>query len=169
MLQVNLADGSLKPSQVKQKRKYNRRSSVPKFGDGMMVEVKSDEEGYQGAWFCAVIVGSFGEDSFLVEYQNLKTNDESALLREKTCASKMRPFPPKLVRVDRYRLLDEVDVWYNDGWWVGHVSSVLDGLRYAVYFWTTNEELIFEHFSLRPHQEWIGGKWTVSQRVCLWY
>ncbi|KAL0457527.1 UNVERIFIED_CONTAM: protein AGENET DOMAIN (AGD)-CONTAINING P1 [Sesamum latifolium] len=161
---VNLADVSLKSNKVKLKRKHSGKASEPTFRDGMMVEVKSDEEGYQGSWYTAVIVCSLCCDKYLVEYQTLKTDDESDLLREKAFASYIRPCPPKIVRVDRFKMLEEVDAWYNDGWWVGLVSKVLDGLKYAVYFWTTNEELILEHFNLRPHQEWIGGKWIVAFR-----
>ncbi|KAL0305257.1 UNVERIFIED_CONTAM: protein AGENET DOMAIN (AGD)-CONTAINING P1 [Sesamum angustifolium] len=162
---VNLADVSLKSNKVKLKRKHSGKASEPTFRDGMMVEVKSDEEGYQGSWYTAVIVCSLCCDKYLVEYQTLKTDDESDLLREKAFASYIRPCPPKIVRVDRFKMLEEVDAWYNDGWWVGLVSKVLDGLKYAIYFWTTNEELILEHFNLRPHQEWIGGKWIVAFRV----
>lgn len=156
---------SLKSNKVKLKRKHSGKASEPTFRDGMMVEVKSDEEGYQGSWYTAVIVCSLCRDKYLVEYQTLKTDDESDLLREKAFASYIRPCPPKIVRVDRFKMLEEVDAWYNDGWWVGLVSKVLDGLKYAVYFWTTNEELILKHFNLRPHQEWIGGKWIVAFRV----
>ncbi|GFQ07277.1 hypothetical protein PHJA_002871800 [Phtheirospermum japonicum] len=159
-LQVSLNDLSLK-------RKRSEKALEPVFRDGMLVEVKSDEEGYQGSWYTAVIVCSLCSDKYLVEYQTLKTENESELLREKAFASYIRPCPPELVHVDRFRMLEEVDAWYNDGWWVGLISKVLDGFKYAVYFWTTNEELIFEHFSLRPHQEWVGGKWVVSFRVYL--
>lgn len=156
---------NLKSNKVNLKRKHSQRSSEPTFRAGMMVEVKSDEQGYQGSWYTATIVCSLSSDKVLVEYQTLKTDDESKLLREEAFASYIRPCPPKIVRVDRYKMLEEVDAWYNDGWWVGLISKVLDGLKYAVYFWTTNEELIFEHFSLRPHQEWNGGKWIVAFRV----
>ncbi|KAK4478350.1 hypothetical protein RD792_017640, partial [Penstemon davidsonii] len=161
---VNLNDENLKCNDVTLKRKYSASASEPTFRDGMMVEVKSDEEGYQGSWYSAVILSSLGSDDFLVEYQTLKTDDESEQLREKALASNMRPCPPKLVRIERFKKLEEVDAWYNDGWWVGVVSKVLDGLKYGVYFWNSNEELIFEHYNLRPRQEWIGGKWIVALR-----
>lgn len=138
--------------------------SVPKFSNGTMVEVKSDEEGYQGSWYPAVIVDSVGNDKFLVKYKTLKTDDESELLKEKTDASDIRPCPPVIQRLDRFKMLEEVDAWYNDGWWMGLIYKVLDGLKYAVYFWSTNEELEFDHFNLRPHQEWIDGKWVISFR-----
>ncbi|KAA8531187.1 hypothetical protein F0562_005899 [Nyssa sinensis] len=154
----------LKSREVKFKIKYSGRTSEAKFNKGTMVEVKSDEEGYQGSWYTAVIVGSIGNKKFLVEYQTLKTGDESRPLREQTDASCFRPCPPETHRADRFKLLEEVDAWYNDGWWVGLISKVFDGLNYAVYFWNTNEKLEFEHFNLRPHQEWIDGKWVVSFR-----
>lgn len=156
---------TLKSNKGTLKRKHRGRASEPTFTNGMTVEVKSDEEGYQGSWYTATVVCSLSSDKFLVEYQTLKTDDESALLREKALASYIRPCPPKIMRVDRFKMLEEVDAWYNDGWWVGLISKVLDCLTYTVYFWTTNEELIFEHYSLRPHQEWVGGKWIAAFRV----
>lgn len=149
---------------VEFKAKVGGRTSKAKFKEGTMVEVKSDEEGYHGSWFTAVIVGSLGEDKFLIEYQTLKSEDEAQPLKEKAEASLLRPCPPNIQRLDRFKLFEKVDTWYNDGWWVGLVSRVLDGLKYAVYFWTTNEELEFGHFSLRPHQEWIRGKWVAEFR-----
>ncbi|XP_058203732.1 protein AGENET DOMAIN (AGD)-CONTAINING P1-like isoform X1 [Rhododendron vialii] len=149
---------------VEFKVKVGGRTSKAKFKEGTLVEVKSDDEGYHGSWFTAVIVGSLGEDKFLIEYQTLKSEDEAQFLKEKTEASHLRPCPPDIQRVDRFKLFEKVDAWYNDGWWVGLVSRVLDGLKYAVYFWTTNEELEFGHFSLRPHQEWIHGKWVADFR-----
>lgn len=152
---------------VEFKVKVGGRTSKAKFKVGTLVEVKSDDEGYHGSWFTAVIVGSLGEDKFLIEYQTLKSEDEAQPLKEKTEASHLRPCPPDIQRVDRFKLFEKVDAWYNDGWWVGLVSRVLDGLKYAVYFWTTNEELEFGHFSLRPYQEWIHGKWVAEFRVSL--
>ncbi|KAL3508206.1 hypothetical protein ACH5RR_033588 [Cinchona calisaya] len=134
------------------------------FSKGIMVEVKSDEEGYQGSWYTAVIIGPSGGNKFLVEYQTLRTDDESKPLREMAETSYIRPCPPCIKKLDRYKMLEEVDAWYNDGWWVGLVSKVLGSLKYAVYFWTSNEELEFGHHDLRPHQEWIGGKWITAFR-----
>lgn len=133
----------------------------------MMVEVKNDEEGYQGAWYTAVILGPTDNNNFMVEYQTLKTDDESEPLKETARASYIRPCPPLTQRIDRFKLLEEVDAWYNEGWWVGLISKVLGGLKYAVYFWTSNEEMVFSHHDLRPHQEWINGKWITAFEVGL--
>ena len=139
------------------KIKYCGRTSEAEFSKGTMVEVKSDEEGYQGSWYTAAIVNSIGKDKYLVEYQTLKTEDETELLKDKAGASYVRPCPPVIHRLDHFKLFEKVDAWYNDRWWMGLISRVPGDLTYAVYFWSTNEELEFEHFNLRPHQEWIGG------------
>lgn len=148
--------------ELKFKTKYGGTTSEANFSNGTMVEVKSNEEGYHGSWYTAVIVGSIGKDKFLVEYQTLKTEDETELLKEKADALHIRPCPPVIQRLDRFKLLEKVDAWYNDGWWVGLISRVLPGLNYAVYFWNTNEVLEFGHFNLRPHQEWIAGKFVAD-------
>lgn len=132
-----------------------------------MVEVRSDEEGYHGSWYTAVIVEILKNDKYMIEYQTLTTEDEAELLREKADGSDLRSVPPKIQRVDRFKMLEEVDAWYNDGWWMGHISKVLDGFKYVVYFWTTNEEIEFHHFKLRPRQDWICGKWIFPLRVLL--
>ncbi|GER51770.1 agenet domain-containing protein [Striga asiatica] len=161
---VSINDVKLETNKCDLKRKRGKKSSGPIFENKMVVEVKSDEEGYQGSWYTATIVCSLCSDKYLVEYQTLRTEDETQLLKENAHASYIRPCPPKIMRLDRFKMLEEVDAWYNDGWWVGLVLNVLDGLKYAVYFWTTDEELTFDHSNLRPHQEWIGGKWIVSFR-----
>ncbi|KAJ8573962.1 hypothetical protein K7X08_010473 [Anisodus acutangulus] len=151
-----------KSKELKIRIKCSGRTSEPKFSKGMKVEVKSDEEGYQGSWYTAVIVNSIGQQKFLVEYLTLRTEDESKPLKEKADASDIRPCPRVIQRIDRFKMLEEVDAWYNEGWWVGLICKILDGLKYMVYFWTTNEELEFDHFTLRPHQEWIDGKWVIA-------
>ncbi|XVF62403.1 hypothetical protein PTKIN_Ptkin09bG0004800 [Pterospermum kingtungense] len=134
------------------------------FPIGMKVEVKSDEKGYEGSRFSAVIIDSLGYDKYLVEYQTLITEDQDAFLREEAYASYIRP-PPLAQCANRYELFENVDAWYNDGWWIGQIVKVLTGWRYAVYFRTTNELLEFEHNDLRLHQEWINGKWVTDSRV----
>ncbi|XP_021825002.1 DUF724 domain-containing protein 3-like [Prunus avium] len=134
------------------------------FTKGTPVEVSSDEEGFNGAWFAATIVEAVGEDKFLIEYQSLRTEDDSAFLREEIDTLHIRPCPPETV-VDHFSLLQEVDGYYNDGWWVGVISKVLRGSRYIVYFRGTYEEIEFQHSELRLHQDWIGGKWVMASRA----
>ncbi|KAJ9546367.1 hypothetical protein OSB04_018910 [Centaurea solstitialis] len=151
---------TLDPKALKLRPKYGRKT--PTFSEGTRVEVRSDEEGYHGSWYVATVVGSVGNGKLLVQYDTLTTDDGLQPLVEMAHASNLRPLPPIINRIDRFKNLEEVDAWYNDGWWVGLVSKVLDGLKYVVYFWTTNEESEFKHSKLRPHQELINQKWVAS-------
>lgn len=135
------------------------------FGSGTLVEVRSDEEGFEGAWFAAKIVNSTGKNIFMIEYQHLRTDDESQLLRETVYSQNIRPVPPDILEAKDFYLLEEVDALYNDGWWVGIISKVLKDSRYIVYFRDTQEEMEFKLSELRPHQDWIGGKWVRASQV----
>jgi hypothetical protein len=148
---------------------YRRKTSKEKFRKGTMVEISSDEEGYKGSWFTATVLGSTVTDKFLVEYHNLTMDDGTRPLREEAHARYMRPYPPEVPRVVYFKELQEVDAWYNDGWWEGVISKVLNFSEYIVYFSSTGEELRFEHSKLRPHQHWINGKWVIASKVRSFY
>lgn len=139
------------------------------FIKGTIVEVSSDEDGFRGAWFAASIVEAVQKDKFLVQYQNLRTDDDLCFLREEIDTLHIRPYPPETVVVNRFNLFEEVDASYNDGWWVGVISKVCVGSKYLVYFRDTDEEMEFEHSDLRPHQDWIDGKWVIASRVGVIY
>ncbi|CAH9108555.1 unnamed protein product [Cuscuta europaea] len=150
---------------TKVKIRSDGKVSVPTFSKGMIVEATSFEEGYHGSWFTAIIFDTIEEENrYVLEYQTLKTDDESEPLKEKADAFNIRPCPPIIERLDRFKMFEEVDAWYNDGWWEGLISKVLAGLKYVVYFWNTNEEIEFEHHGIRPHQEWVDGKWEIAFR-----
>uniref|UniRef100_A0A3N7FYJ9 Agenet domain-containing protein n=1 Tax=Populus trichocarpa TaxID=3694 RepID=A0A3N7FYJ9_POPTR len=136
-----------------------------KFSKGMLVEVSSDEDGFKGAWFAASIVEPVGKDKYLVEYKSLRTEDDSGFLREEVNTMHIRPPPPQTVVVDHFKKLEEVDALYNDVWWVGVVSKVNTFPKYVVYFKDNGEELEFKHSDLRPHQDWINGKWVAPSHL----
>lgn len=135
-----------------------------KFKEGALVEVCSDEDGFKGAWFCATLVEPKAERKFVVEYESL-LDDDSKLLREEVSMLQIRPRPPKTDDVDQFKFLDEVDAYYNDGWWVGVVSKVPGDSKYIVYFRNSNEELEFQHSQLRLHQDWVDNKWLMASKV----
>ncbi|KAK1318485.1 hypothetical protein QJS10_CPB04g01035 [Acorus calamus] len=136
-----------------------------KFTKGSLVEVNSDEEGFIGSSYAATIIKTMKNNKFLVEYVKLKADNEIDPLREFVDSLNIRPMPPIILRIKAYKRLEEVDAWYNDGWWVGVVSKVLENLRYVVYFRHSKEELEFDHSELRAHQEWIDGKWVRASKV----
>ncbi|KAL1339626.1 hypothetical protein AAHE18_U052100 [Arachis hypogaea] len=131
------------------------------FSAGMLVEVSNDEEGFQGAWFSATVVEVIGDDRFLIEYKTL-LDDNSNLLREEADKWHIRPPPPATSENIKFSYLEEVDAMYNDGWWVGVISKVLGDSKYVVYFRSSNEEIEFPNSQLRPHLDWIGGKWVLA-------
>ncbi|CAJ2662554.1 unnamed protein product [Trifolium pratense] len=138
------------------------------FYKGEKVEIRSDEKGYEGSWYTATVVDFLHNGKYLVEYSTLKTDDLTEPLKEEINVSDIRPCPPEVDRFCRYVTRQRVDVWFNDGWWEGVVSNVahgFNGFEYKVYFWTSNEELEFEHCYLRPHQDWIDGRWMLASLV----
>ncbi|KAJ9180355.1 hypothetical protein P3X46_008613 [Hevea brasiliensis] len=136
-----------------------------KFSKGTLVEVSSDEEGFKGAWFAATIVEAMGKDKYLIEYQSLRTEDDSDFLREEIDTLHVRPYPPETIVVDRFKLLDQVDASYNDGWWAGVIAKVLADSKHIVYFRDSREEMMFQHSELRLHQDWINSEWMFPSLV----
>ncbi|KAF3340509.1 Agenet domain-containing protein [Carex littledalei] len=142
----------------------SQRNADPnmKFQKGMHVEVSSDEEGFKGAWFTATIIRPVGT-SFCVEYHDLRIDDETALLQETVDPIHIRPTPPVTrCAPDPLRLLEEVDAYCNGGWWAGVVSKVVGKNQYVVYFRQWKEEMEFGHDVLRPHFDWVGGRWDAN-------
>ncbi|XP_010524742.1 PREDICTED: DUF724 domain-containing protein 2 [Tarenaya hassleriana] len=137
-----------------------------KFSKGMKVEVRSDEQGYEGSWFSATILTYLDKDRYTVEYHTLKTEDQTEFLREEAKTSDIRPLPPAIQRVYQYEPLEFVDAWFNEGWWTGQILKACSGMKYIVYFTTSNEELEFGHVDLRPHQEWINEEWVAASEDC---
>ncbi|KAK3140814.1 hypothetical protein QOZ80_5AG0406220 [Eleusine coracana subsp. coracana] len=149
-LQYDWVDGQWKQE--------SQNVSKVKFTRGVKVEVSSDDEGFRGAWFEGTIIKSVN-GKFVVEYATLKDEDEISPLTEPVEARHIRPSPPHIPVTNGFKLLDEVDAFCNDGWWVGVISKVISDQRYTVYFRPWKEEMEFEHEQLRLHYDWIGGRW----------
>lgn len=164
-LQNKSTESHIESKGLKLKIKCSVKQPEIEFSEGMLVEVKSDMEGFQGSWFTAVVVKPLMHNRLLVEYRTLRTENNTEYLKEEADLSGIRPCPPSIQRVKPYEYLERVDAWFNDGWWEGYISQVLKGCSYVVYFLYSNEEMTFEHFKLRPHQEWINGKWFAGLKV----
>ncbi|KAF5198248.1 hypothetical protein FRX31_012162 [Thalictrum thalictroides] len=144
------------------------------FSKGMEVEICSDDIGLRGAWFTATVLRSNPKrklplrrrgyqsnerEKIYVEYHTLLANEKGTKrLREYVDVINLRPIPPR--EVDRsFESSDEVDAYYNDGWWEGVVIRVLENCRYLVYFRSGKEEIEFGQSELRIHREWVKGSW----------
>lgn len=145
--------------------RLTRRMKTTELREGMLAEVSSDDEGFRGAWFTATILELIGRNKFLVEYKDLKTDDETEFLKEIVESLHIRPTPPETPVPEKFNLLEEVDAFHNDGWWVGVISKVLGGSKYMVYFRPFKEELEFEQKELRLHYDWIDGRWLRASQA----
>lgn len=149
---------------------------------GSQVEVCTDEEGFTGAWFEAVILdpnplppssspssstrsGSKKKNAKVyVEYVNLLSDEDGHKpLRELVDPDFIRPRPPSpspSQTAKGFELYDVVDAFYKDGWWTGVVTRLLDSFRYTVTFQNPPDELEFGLSDLRFHRQWLNGKWV---------
>lgn len=137
------------------------------FREGMLIEVRNDDAGDTCSWYTATIIGFVEKKKFLVEYDSLKTNDEKHTLRREVSAIDVRPLPPCNLHFGRYKCSEEVDAWRDGGWWVGAVSEVLNRNKYIVQFSSAGDKWEYDHMSLRPHQDWIDGKWITHEVIIL--
>lgn len=134
---------------------------------GDSVEICSNEDGFLGSYFLAQVIkkvtNKHKKHEFLVEYKTLLDDkDEKKAFRETVEDYKVRPVPP-VIRVTEFDVLDKVDVYDNDGWWVGRVTDKFDYV-YTVYFDSTGDEWTYHFDKLRLHQEYCNGVWKVSSR-----
>lgn len=130
---------------------------------GDCVEVSSKEDGFLGSYFEAKVIASKpAKSNFTVEYQTLLSDkDRTKKLREVVPAAEVRPRPPK-VGVAGYEVMDVVDAYDGDGWWVGRVTGRLGSDRYLVYFDSSGDELEYLNSQMRIHQDWVDGSWRLS-------
>ncbi|KAF5727636.1 hypothetical protein HS088_TW22G01332 [Tripterygium wilfordii] len=131
------------------------------FTKGMPVEVSIDEVGFEGSWYAATILKEVGDRKFLIKYQTLRNDDDTDYLTDELDVCQIRPVPPEVFLLDGYSPCEVVDAYVNEGWWEGQVLKVLSDAKYKVSF-TLDEELVIKHSHLRPHQDWIDGKWVTA-------
>ncbi|XP_027109766.1 protein AGENET DOMAIN (AGD)-CONTAINING P1 [Coffea arabica] len=143
------------------KRKPGKETVQEKFSRGATVEVRIDEDGFQGAWIPATVIKRFDEDKYLIQYRSLRNEEDTEFLKEEVASINIRPHPPETALVDCFKVNDKVDALFNDCWWEGVISRVLREKKYIIYFPGTEDAVKFKHSDLRQHQEWIDGKWAI--------
>ncbi|CAH9082573.1 unnamed protein product [Cuscuta epithymum] len=154
-----------------------RKEKEQLFAKGSLIEVRTNEEGFSGAWFEAVVVNPDPSDSatksaykkkkkaaeIYVQYDTLLADDGHSLLKEFVPQEYIRPRPPPQT-VEGFKLNDTVEACYKDGWWTGVVTKVLPSSRYTVTFDNPPDELEFGLSDLRFHRRWLNGKWTQPKK-----
>lgn len=157
------------------------------FRKGSKVEVWSQEDGFQNAWFPAVIVQTpysiirsqtqspkkkrlikNDNPKAVVRYDHMLSEDNGKPLVEKVDVFLLRPVPPTDTTSDRqgFEPNDVVDALYNDIWWTGVVVTVVDD-SYTVFFEKPPDVLEFKRSELRPHWHWDEPNWVRPQKQVL--
>ncbi|KAL3515918.1 hypothetical protein ACH5RR_022820 [Cinchona calisaya] len=147
------------------KKEPGEETFLGNFSQGAPVEVSSNEDGFKGAWLPATVIKKLDKDKYIIQYQSLRNDDDTEFLKEEVDNLHMRPQPPVTAIVDCFKVHQEVDALFNDCWWVGVVSKVLEDKTYTVYFRGTEDEMEFKHSELRQHQDWIDGKWVIPSQA----
>ncbi|XP_021828394.1 DUF724 domain-containing protein 3-like isoform X2 [Prunus avium] len=142
------------------------------------VEVCSNEEGYRGAWFPAIILDpqpsdlsakkkrkSLGNSSkALVQYETLVSDDDpNKPLTELVDVCSIRPVPPPDNPDQPFEPADVVDSFYLEAWWVGVVMRFEDD-KYTVGFKNPPDLLELRRSELRPHWDFLDGVWIRARK-----
>lgn len=102
---------------------------------GERIEVLGTEQGFENSYYAATII-SRSLNYLGVRYETLSDGENEMPLEEFVSANNVRPYPADL-DVEFHRG-DIVDVWHNDGWWVGRYrrydADREDDRCYRVYF-----------------------------------
>ncbi|KAL6514764.1 hypothetical protein OROGR_020343 [Orobanche gracilis] len=135
------------------------------FKKGTDVEISSDDEGFRGSWYEGTVLRpprnvKRGRYKVLVEFKTLMEDEEGTQpLREELEVIQLRPLPPR-ERRHSFKFGEEVDAYYNDGWWEGTITEVVGDDEYLVFFGGTREQIAFTTSEMRLHREWEYGKWV---------
>ncbi|XP_037488797.1 DUF724 domain-containing protein 6-like [Triticum dicoccoides] len=153
---------------------------------GAEVEVRSEDPGFAGSFYEATVAGHLPSSSsssdggsrkcYAVVYSTLE-GDDGRPLEEAAAAACVRPRPPRAAP-RRFAVHDMVEALHSEGWWAGVVSAVAPApavaggdlrrrLRrvYQVAFPTSRETLEFQEADLRPHREFIAGRWVPAAKA----
>ncbi|TYI73277.1 hypothetical protein E1A91_D07G119600v1 [Gossypium mustelinum] len=137
------------------------------------IEVRSEEEGFQGSWHQGTVI-AWDKRGFHIKYDHIVVDDGSDSLVDIVGVSPgingidcpcenhrhyrglMRQLPPKLV-FSKWSLCYGicVDVWYMDAWWEGVIFDHEDGSETRrVFFPDLGDEMVAGIGDLRITQDW---------------
>ncbi|CAO2152073.1 unnamed protein product [Urochloa humidicola] len=149
------------------------------FPVGAAVEVRSDEDGFEGCYYEATVVGYQRSGlGYVIAYATLsRSRDRGSPLQEPAAVADVRPRPPP-APPRAFARHEMVEALHNDGWWAGVVCSAPPPVGaaapeaegeaaeerprpvYKVCFPTSREVLEFEETALRPNRVFRGGRWV---------
>ncbi|KAL9347996.1 hypothetical protein Peur_059362 [Populus x canadensis] len=133
------------------------------FSSGTEVEVNLEKDNVRDIWLPAVVIKENEDRTFLVKCQSSWNSDEAGTMKTIVDSLHIRPTPPHADR--NYELLERVDAHYGIGWRSGVITKLLAGRRYNVFFKQGNEDRELSQSKIRPHMEWVDGKWISKKEV----
>lgn len=127
--------------------------------EGMRIEFRSDEKGFEGAWFeGTVTTPARGGDPCRIQLDKFVNANGEPLVKE-VQPDKMRPVPPQselAVPLDEGLFVEAYD---KDCWWRGFVLSRLGEEFWLVDIPATNTLCAHRLSALRRAQDWKDGTW----------
>ncbi|XP_076939822.1 protein AGENET DOMAIN (AGD)-CONTAINING P1-like [Bidens hawaiensis] len=134
-----------------------------KFKRGDPIEVVDMGSGFLGSFYDGTIISRVGKETYIVIFRTILEADQSGLLREFVKADKIRPKPADVL-VSSFDVGEKVDVFANDGWWVGRIISKVGESEYLVHFDSTNQDILYLFSDIRVHQDWDAANevWVCS-------
>ncbi|XP_073263606.1 DUF724 domain-containing protein 6 isoform X2 [Populus alba] len=113
--------------------------------------------------YLSFVIKENEDKTFLVKCLSARNSDEAGPMKTIVDFLHIRPTPP--LYADRnYELLERVDTRYGFGWRSGVITKLLAGRRYNVFFKHGNEDKELSHSKIRPHLEWVDGKWISKSK-----
>ncbi|ESQ51152.1 hypothetical protein EUTSA_v10023057mg, partial [Eutrema salsugineum] len=130
---------------------------------GAQVEIKSQD----GGWFEGTLINTKNDD-YTVEYSHLDADKKTKQKKLLECVKKniVRPKQPVLKNnAKETDLLQEVDAFFNDGWWPRNVVVVRTDNIYGVKISKFEEIQQIPVKALRRGMEWENGEWIQREKV----
>ncbi|XP_011002741.1 PREDICTED: uncharacterized protein LOC105109662 isoform X2 [Populus euphratica] len=140
-----------------------RQATGSVFSSGTEVEVNLEKDNVRDIWLPAVVIKENEDKTFLVKCLSARNSDEAGPMKTIVDFLHIRP-PPPLYADRNYELLERVDTRYGFGWRSGVITKLLAGRRYNVFFKHGNEDKELSHSKIRPHLEWVDGKWISKSK-----
>ncbi|XP_074314533.1 protein AGENET DOMAIN (AGD)-CONTAINING P1-like [Silene latifolia] len=131
---------------------------APLYNVSDRVEVMFPEAGFVGSFFLATVLLLLDDGHVYVQFHHLLTYSGFFFLRDIIEVVNIRPMPPFIGTVE-YAVHDLVEVFVNDGWWLGRVIDiyVVDGY-YEIHFEGYDEVSFNVFYEMHPHLVWEDNR-----------
>ncbi|CAN7113027.1 unnamed protein product, partial [Brassica rapa subsp. narinosa] len=133
---------------------------------GDEIELSSDEEGFKGSWFRAILKDPLPKSGNKRLNVSLLANDGSSSTTQKTTYRRfLRPIPPESLFTAAAEFEEGcvVEASRGGGWWTGAVVKKINDEEVWVYFDSPPDLLQFKTGQLRQHFDWVKQEWVRPQ------